>query len=114
MPDVLIHGDSMRSPEMRHEVPVSIPDPFLFAEHDGRRVALLTAFEITRVREADPGIEPLSPENFGGTTSSRPASRASRRRSRCTCARAARSASRKRPCPRASRSRSQTICARTA
>ncbi|HSX22166.1 MAG TPA: Xaa-Pro peptidase family protein [Gaiellaceae bacterium] len=65
MPDVLIHGASMGSPEMRHEVPVSIPDPFLFAEHDGRRVAILTAFEITRVKEADSGIETLSPENFG-------------------------------------------------
>ena len=65
MPDVLIHGDSMRSPEMRHEVPLAIPDPFLFAEHDGRRVALLTSFEIQRVTEADPGIEALAPEHFG-------------------------------------------------
>src|SRR6266404_4738463 len=65
MPDVLIHGDSMHSPEMRHEVPIAIPDPFLFAEHDGRRVAVVTGFEIQRITEADPQIEALAPEHFG-------------------------------------------------
>ena len=38
MGDVLICADSTRSPEMRHEVPVAIPDAFLYVEHDGRRV----------------------------------------------------------------------------
>ena len=32
MPDVLIVGDTVRSPELRHEVPLSVPDPFLYAE----------------------------------------------------------------------------------
>ena len=32
MPDVLIYGDTIRSPELRHEVPVPIPDAFLYAE----------------------------------------------------------------------------------
>ena len=31
MPDVLIYGDTMRLPELRHEVPVPIPDVFLYA-----------------------------------------------------------------------------------
>ena len=35
MADVLIHGDTMRSPELRHEVPVPIPDAFLYAEKEG-------------------------------------------------------------------------------
>jgi Xaa-Pro aminopeptidase len=65
MTDVLIHGASMGSPEMRHEVPVAIPDAFLFAEHGGRRVAVVTGFEIQRMTEADPGIEALPPEHFG-------------------------------------------------
>jgi len=65
MTDVLIHGASMGSPEMRHEVPVAIPDAFLFAEHGGRRVAVVTGFEIQRLNEADPGIEALPPEHFG-------------------------------------------------
>ena len=37
MPNVLIVGDTVRSPELRHEVPVAIGDPFLYAELDGRR-----------------------------------------------------------------------------
>ena len=32
MPDILIYGDTIRTPELRHEVPVAIPDPFLYAE----------------------------------------------------------------------------------
>ena len=65
MTDVLIHGDSIRVPEMRHEVHVPVPDPFLFAEHEGRRVAIVTSFEISRIAAADPGIEALPPERFG-------------------------------------------------
>ena len=37
MADVLIHSDSMSGPDMRHSVPVAIPDAFLFAEHGDRR-----------------------------------------------------------------------------
>ena len=38
MPDVLIFADSVVSPEMRHEVPVLVPDPFLYAEKEDGRV----------------------------------------------------------------------------
>jgi Xaa-Pro aminopeptidase len=65
VPDVLIHGDTMRSPEMRHEVPVLIPDPFLYAENDGRRVVILHSLEIPRVREDAPGLEILPLEELG-------------------------------------------------
>ena len=51
MPDVLIYGDTIRSPELRHEVPLAIPDPFLYLEHDGRRVVAIHSLEIPRVRE---------------------------------------------------------------
>jgi Xaa-Pro aminopeptidase len=50
--DVLIYADSLRSPEMRHEVPLSVPDPFLYAEHDGRRSAAAVSYEVDRIREA--------------------------------------------------------------
>jgi Xaa-Pro aminopeptidase len=63
MPDVLIYADTMRSPEMRHEVPVAVPDPFLYLEQDGTRHAVLTAFEVDRVKEA--GIEAHPYEEFG-------------------------------------------------
>ena len=47
--DVLIFADSVVTPEMRHEVPVVIPDPFLYVEKDGKRYAVSTAFEVDRI-----------------------------------------------------------------
>ncbi len=37
MADVLIIGDTFRSPELRHEVPLGVPDPFVYLELDGAR-----------------------------------------------------------------------------
>ena len=65
MPDLLIYGDSIRSPELRHEVPVPIPDPFLYAERDGRRVVILHSLEIPRVREDAPQLEIVPLEQLG-------------------------------------------------
>ena len=64
MPDVLIYGDSMRSPEMRHEVPVAVPDPFLYAERNGRRHVAVTAFEVERIEAID-GLDVSPLERFG-------------------------------------------------
>ena len=63
MPDVLIYGDTMRSPEQRHEVPVAIPDPFLYVERNGTRHVLVSALEVERVRDA--GLEAHPMEEFG-------------------------------------------------
>ena len=63
MPDVLIFADSVVSPEMRHEVPVLVPDPFLYAEKDGKRYSISTAFEVSRLAEI--GIEAHPWEDFG-------------------------------------------------
>lgn len=65
MDAVLIYADSLRSPDMRHAVPVAVPDPFLYVEVDGRRVAVVTAFEVPRIAAADPGIETIPPEQLG-------------------------------------------------
>jgi Xaa-Pro aminopeptidase len=65
MTDVLIHADTSRSPAMRHEVPLGIPDPFLYVERDGRRFVVITAFERERLKAAAPDIEALPPEQFG-------------------------------------------------
>ena len=64
MTTVLI-ADSTQSPAMRHEVPLSIPDPFLYVEHDGRRLVVITAFERERLKAVAPDIEALPPEQFG-------------------------------------------------
>jgi Xaa-Pro aminopeptidase len=63
MSDVLIFADTMRSPEMRHEVPVAVPDPFLYVERNGDRHAVLTSFEVDRVGAA--GIQAHPVEEFG-------------------------------------------------
>jgi Xaa-Pro aminopeptidase len=63
--DVLIMADSTRSPELRHEVPLAIPDAFLYAEHDGRRIVVVSSLEAQRVRESEAGIEVIPLENFG-------------------------------------------------
>jgi Xaa-Pro aminopeptidase len=63
--DVLIYGDTMRSPELRHEVPVPIPDPFLYAEKGDRRIVILHSLEIARVREAAPDLEIVPLEELG-------------------------------------------------
>jgi Xaa-Pro aminopeptidase len=65
LPNVLIYADSLRSPEMRHEVPVSVPDPFLYAERNGGRHVVATSFELDRIREAAPELDIVPLEEFG-------------------------------------------------
>jgi Xaa-Pro aminopeptidase len=65
VPDVLIYGDTVRSPELRHEVPVAIPDAFLYAEKGDRRVVIIHSLEIPRVREDAPQLEIIPIEQLG-------------------------------------------------
>jgi Xaa-Pro aminopeptidase len=63
--DALIFADSLRSPEMRHEVPLGIPDPFLYAERDGDRHVVASSIELARIGEVAPGLQVLPLEEFG-------------------------------------------------
>jgi Xaa-Pro aminopeptidase len=63
--DVLIYADTVRSPEMRHEVPIGIPDRFLYVERNGSRHAVLTSFEVDRVRALPGSPETHAYEEFG-------------------------------------------------
>jgi Xaa-Pro aminopeptidase len=63
MTDVLIYADSIRSPELRHEVPVSIGDAFLYAEHDGARHIVVSALETPRLEGLGFELHPY--EEFG-------------------------------------------------
>jgi Xaa-Pro aminopeptidase len=65
VPDVLIFGDTIRSPELRHEVPVPIPDAFLYAEKGDRRAVIMHSLEIPRVREDAPELEIIPLEQLG-------------------------------------------------
>ena len=48
---MLIYGDSFRSADMRHAVPLGVPDPFLYAEQNGSRYVFANSMEATRLRE---------------------------------------------------------------
>jgi Xaa-Pro aminopeptidase len=64
MTDLLIWADTLRSPEMRHEVPVVVPDAFLYLERGGERHVVITPFEVERVQGHD-GLQPHAVEEFG-------------------------------------------------
>jgi len=51
MPDALIYADTFRSPELRHEVPLGVPDPILYAEKDGKKHIVTHSMEAPRLAE---------------------------------------------------------------
>jgi Xaa-Pro aminopeptidase len=54
MPDLLLYGDTIRNPALRHEVPIAIMDPFLYAELEGRPHLLASGLERERLAAARP------------------------------------------------------------
>ncbi len=48
---VLIYADTFRSADMRHAVPLAVPDPFLYAEANGSRHVFSNSMEAGRMRE---------------------------------------------------------------
>jgi len=48
---ILIYGDSFRSADLRHAVPLGVPDPFLYAEQNGDRHVFSNSMEAARLRE---------------------------------------------------------------
>jgi len=64
MANVLIVGDTVRSPELRHEVPIGIGDPFLYAERNGTRAIMIGSLELPRLAELG-GYEVVAPEELG-------------------------------------------------
>jgi Xaa-Pro aminopeptidase len=65
MSTVLIVGDTVRTPELRHEVPLGIPDAFFYVELDGRRVVAISAMESARIVGLGTGLEVRPLEEFG-------------------------------------------------
>jgi Xaa-Pro aminopeptidase len=63
--NLLIWGDTHTRPELRHEVPVAIGDPFLYLETDGRRVVVTNVLEDGRIAELAPDLERLPNETLG-------------------------------------------------
>ena len=65
MPDLLLYGDTDRSAALRHEIPISIGDPLLYAETDGRRVIVASSLETDRIAAVCPGAELLDDHDLG-------------------------------------------------
>src|SRR4051812_47857066 len=59
MRGLVLFGDTERSAAMRHEIPISIIDPLLFAEAGGRKYVLASAFEHARIKQALHQVELL-------------------------------------------------------
>jgi len=50
---------------MRHEVPLAVPDPFLYAERDEESHVVVSSFEIDRINEVAPDLDTIPPEVLG-------------------------------------------------
>jgi Xaa-Pro aminopeptidase len=57
--DVLIDADTIRSPELRHEIPAGVIDPFLYGEHDGKPFAVASALDAPTIAHARPDLQQL-------------------------------------------------------
>ena len=57
MRGLLLYGDTERSAALRHEIPLAIGDPFLFAEVDGQRYVLTSFLEADRIQRVLPDAE---------------------------------------------------------
>src|SRR4051794_6120213 len=55
MTTIMFYGTTERSAAMRHELPVTIGDPFLLAVVDGRMHVLTSSLERARIEAAAPG-----------------------------------------------------------
>ena len=59
MRGLLLYGDTERSAALRHEIPVPIGDPFLFAEVDGQTYILTSRLETGRLARVLPDAQLL-------------------------------------------------------
>ncbi|MGL6278833.1 MAG: hypothetical protein ACRC50_04680, partial [Gaiella sp.] len=56
MSDVLVIGDTVRSPELRHEIPLLVPDAFVYLEVGGHGHVYVGSMEVERIAEAAPTV----------------------------------------------------------
>jgi Xaa-Pro aminopeptidase len=65
LPTVLLYGDTIRYPAIRHEIPLEIVDPILFAAVDGRALVLTSLLEADRIAQAAPAAELTTIDQLG-------------------------------------------------
>lgn len=64
MPNVLIYADTVRTPELRQEIPHAVTDALLYGEVDGRRFTVVRSLEVARMREIEE-LEVVPEEELG-------------------------------------------------
>jgi Xaa-Pro aminopeptidase len=61
---ILMYADTVRSPDLRHQISHTVADRFLYVEHDGLSRVVCRSLEVERMRGV-PGLEPHADEEFG-------------------------------------------------
>ena len=91
MADVLIDANTIRSPELRHEIPAGVIDPFLYGEADGVAFAAVSSLDAPTIAAARPELRQLDMiADLGLMDLIRTARRVARHCWRCGCGRAGR------------------------
>jgi Xaa-Pro aminopeptidase len=65
MPTVLMYGNTMRYPSIRHEVPLEIMDELLFVARDGESLVLTSSLETKRIADVVPAARQLLLDELG-------------------------------------------------
>jgi Xaa-Pro aminopeptidase len=65
MTTILLYGDTVRYPSMRHEVPLEVMDPFLFVDRDGRAHVMTNSLEADRIAQVRPDAELVNIAELG-------------------------------------------------
>ena len=65
MATILLYGDTIRYPSLRHEVPLEIMDAFLYVSNDDRPHVMTSSLEAKRITDAIPGVELLRFDELG-------------------------------------------------
>ena len=65
MTAILLYGDTVRYPAIRHEIPLEIIDPLLVAVENGRTSILTSSLESARITEAVPDAELVLLDELG-------------------------------------------------
>ena len=65
MATILLYGDTIRYPALRHELPLEIIDPLLLAVRNGRASILTSSLEAARIADALPDAELILLDELG-------------------------------------------------
>jgi len=65
MTAILLYGDTVRYPALRHEVPLAIIDPLLIAVEDGSTRVMTSSLETARIADAVPEAEQILLDELG-------------------------------------------------